>query len=446
MIVICDGSALDLDRINAYKPDGKGVYCRFDAATHKIKSVSEKDFGKFVQAEDQAIVFFSDIAFKMLFDLSVKAKLESVKYIINEALRSKAVDGEGNLRLFRPSRKRPLGALLHEHDIKNISLPSDSKLIAHNLRALSEYDMVNMLCTRAPYYSSEYMEACMDMIEFIGRYIYLGKATKSLMHLHKAICELLCTLDLPDFKTFVEDFYALLDKIPAKKYGKAAIEYIRAVDAREPEEPELDESEKSEETGSEMTEEELDANREAKLDEMFSHKLKAITGMDITGMDETYAAGYCEEFYLKDLENADSQGFLEQLIIARANGGAAPIDLLSDAISREHSKDNPASMLRRNMNDIRNNIQETLNSANISADSPIPVIAEQADNTPDPEGEPEGEAVSLNADPDLDSGVEPKDFEDEFPDEPIPDDDGDSEEAPDEGFGDEDIPDDIDEE
>jgi hypothetical protein len=98
----------------------------------------------------------------------------------------------------------------------------------------------------------------------------------------------------------------------------------------------------------------------ANSDTINPKRIKKLRGSDITGKDETYAAGYCDVFYDNEIKNADSEGFLEKLIISRVNEKAAPIDLLSEAISREHSKNTPANTLRRNIANIRENAEEAL--------------------------------------------------------------------------------------
>jgi hypothetical protein len=88
-----------------------------------------------------------------------------------------------------------------------------------------------------------------------------------------------------------------------------------------------------------------------------NNEFRRIKGEDITGFDATYTTGYCEAFYEQDLLKADSSGFLNQTIISRVNGKAAPIDLLSDAIKKQHADGSPEiKALRANMSQIRNDI------------------------------------------------------------------------------------------
>ena len=94
-----------------------------------------------------------------------------------------------------------------------------------------------------------------------------------------------------------------------------------------------------------------------------NNEFRRIKGEDITGFDETYAIGYCEAFYEKDLTKADSDGFLNQTIISRVNGKAAPIDLLSEAITKEHSTETTVTTLRKNISQLRQDIEASAQMA-----------------------------------------------------------------------------------
>lgn len=365
MVLVCGKSALDLDKFNDYKPDGEHVYCKFDAATHKPESVPKKDIGSFVKTEDNSVVYFEDIVFKMLMDLSVKAQLDNAKYIVNEAKRANVVDENGNYILERPKTKGPLGTMLAQYHVKNVLMPSDAKIVPHNLKIFAEYDIVTAMCPKIRIYEKAYAEACNNMICFLAEYVYLGKATKSMTYMHKALVELMRSFDLDDFKNFVEDFYAYLNKIPAKNYVRPVVDEVNISEAIENKKPDddiddtMDEMEKTDDTQDSEADNASDENN-VDSSTVFGPKLVKISSADITGLDETYTAGYCEAFYNQELENANSEGFLEQLIAARANGGAAPIDLLSEAITREHKQDNPADVLRSSLHDIRSDIQNAL--------------------------------------------------------------------------------------
>lgn len=367
MKVICNDTFLDLDAINNFTPDGEQVYCQFDVATYKTDTLLEKEFGTFIKTEDNGVIYFSDLAFKYLFDLAVAAKLDNVKYLIREMQQgiSHTEDKDNSLR--RPNEKKMFGKMLVRHNIKNILLQNTDCVIEHNLKALSEYDMIHMLCTDAGYYTDHYKDVCFEMAEFLSDYLYLGKDVKSFMYLHKAFVELFCTFSSVDFKNFTEKFYGILDKFDGIKYTeKAAGTLGLKPDKAEPitsaGSDKHDVEESSENSNQNVPEKSNPVNvpENNNVNRSFARKLKMVSGADITGLDETYAAGYCEGLYDKEIENADSDGFLEKLIIARANEKAAPIDLLSEAITKEHEKDTPINRLRYNMSNIRENIEEAV--------------------------------------------------------------------------------------
>ena len=159
-----------------------------------------------------------------------------------------------------------------------------------------------------------------------------------------------------EFKIFVEKFYSLLDNIPDNIYSDK-IEDINdnnnknnndvnvSVDNHE-----IDMLSKDNNVKSDIPVATTIIN--------MPKNVRRLHGSDITGKDATYAAGYCDSFYDNDIKNVDSEGFLEKLIISRANEKAAPIDLLSEAIAKEYSKNTPANTLRRNIAEIRENADE----------------------------------------------------------------------------------------
>lgn len=370
MILTCGDSALDLDKINDYRPDGKDVYCRFEPATHKPETIPEKDLGKFARSEDNGAIYFADMAFKMLLDLSIRAGLENARYIKAEAARAGVRGEDGDYVLKRPCAKGPLGSMLAQHGIRNALMPDDSMIVPHNLKALAEYDMITAMTARSRFRGVSYAEACLDMISYLAEYIFLGKATKSLMHIHKAVTDLLCSMPIADAIAFIDGFYARADRIPDAAPETVTVERhipdkdIRAEIGGEPvsqdDEPEADDTGSAIEPSPEQQAQAPDNGASAVPDIMFAKGIRKISGAEITGLDDTYAAGYCEAFYDKDLAEADSEGFLEKIIMARANEGAAPIDLLAEAIMREHADDNPASRLCQQMQDIRADIGDAL--------------------------------------------------------------------------------------
>jgi hypothetical protein len=152
----------------------------------------------------------------------------------------------------------------------------------------------------------------------------------------------------------------MLDKIPEIKYTEKTAGTLGSKPAEE--EP-ITSADADETTQKEAHVKETSTHDKKTNKSTLMRKLKTVSGADITGLDETYALGYCEELYDKEIENADSDGFLEKMIISRVNSKAAPIDLLSEAITREHEKDTPANWLRNNMSNMRENLEEIVEQA-----------------------------------------------------------------------------------
>ena len=374
MKLLCSEGVMDLDVINAYKPDGQNIFCKFDIATHKTNTIPEKEYGTFVKTEDGGIIYFSDIAFKMLMDLSIKAQLESTKYVKNEINRADKRDENGEYIIARPDNKTAFGVLLNQHNIKNALIPDTSKIITGNLKVFSEYDIINGLCACSKRHNPAFVNACIDIVMFINDYIYLGRGSKNFMFLHKMLTEMFCTFNIDEFKNFVENFYLHLDKIPEMKYNE------RVAGTLDVEKTSITSATNSANENSEQQHDDTEAINNTDMTETIhehenilfniaqkNKEFKRIKGEDITGFDDTYTVGYCEAFYNKDLAKADSDGFLNQLIISRVNGKAAPIDLLSEAISKEHEKETTATVLRKNMMQLRQDIEASAEQAMAAA-------------------------------------------------------------------------------
>ena len=388
MILEYGENVLDLDALNDYEPMGCGACCRIFPAAESLDKIPAKRAGE-AFATDSGAVYFTDTAFKMLFDLAVRARLESVRYILKEGDRSGKLHDDGRYVLKIPDVRNALGSTLAQLRVRHVELPDDSRIVPHNLKALSDYDMVSAMCMPSKRFGKEYNIACIKLLSYIGDDIYFGRGMRSFAKLHKALSELFMTLDTPAFISFVNGYYELLDAIPFGSYSEKKDNNID-LGADAPVIPESDpdpENDGKDDTAGDEsgnsgdniadTAGAMPKATEERLEELFGYRLRKMNASDITGIDETYAAGYCEAFYDKELEDADSQGFLEMCIAARANGGAAPIDLLSEALDREHAKTNPSNILRRAMGDMRVDIEKA---------------AAMGENLPDPEQIAQGDA------------------------------------------------------
>lgn len=355
MKILCGDSILDFDQINDYKPDHKNIICQCEVGSYATHAITEQEYGMFVKTDDNGLLYFSDIVFKMLIDMAVAAQLSAVKYLMKEIERAINSSEDKDSSLRRPDPKKPFGMMLAESNIKNILIGNDNRISAHNLKAMTEASVVNMLCTGSEYYTDEYNTASVELLEYITDYVYIGGDVKSFMQLHAALVDVFSTFSTVDFKDFIENFYKHLDKFPEIKYTE-----ITAGKSADEDEKIADNSTVNNEAEEGNNKPEAD-NSNAKI---YSRKLKRIKASDITGLDETYGAAYCEGLYEKELMNADSEGFLNKMIIARANEKSAPIDLLSEAISREHSKNTNANWLRLKIAEVQQNIAETVDSSN----------------------------------------------------------------------------------
>ena len=484
MVLMNGESAFDLDKVNNYRPDSKKIYCKFDPATHKPETVPENNFGTFVKTVDNAIIYFSDIAFKMLIDFSIKASLENTKYLVNEAKRANKIDDKNEFILKRPSLKRPLGSFLAQRKIRNVLLPDDSKIVPSNLKILSEYDMISMLCSKLKFYDKEYADACLDMIEYLSDYIYLGRGVKSLVNLHSALVELFCTMSIDEFIDFTDGFYVRLDKIPVTKYSsevliaksdKNAVKINRIIEEKPDdiiEKPVIDEvkidiTKDIEDVMGDLDkniEQDIDAEKQARhLETMFTHQLSKVSGSDITGLDETYSINYCEAYYNVELERADSTGFLDKIIMSRTTNSASPIDLLAEKVTKEHQLEKAVKAEHQNntqIDGLKNKMTELRERASVvlSAEGrPIGIreeikkdneVKQQEDIKPEEKPEenklPDGEGVVLEPDEtELDNTIPDESEPDEAePDDIIPDESEPDDIIPDESEPDAGVPDD----
>jgi len=362
MKVICnDGNTFDLDEINAYRPDGKHLFCQFDVNSYKPESIKADKFGTFIKTSDNGVIYFSSIVFKMLIDASIKANLESTKYLKAEIDRARSGEDEAEETLVAPKSGNAIANILKKHNIESIRFANTDKVVKSNLRVFSDYDIVNDWAKTAEMYNSEYVDAYLEFVKFIGEYLYIKKQVCSLTKMHEMLTDLFSTFSSDEFRDFVKKYYEMLDKIPEAIYTERRV--MRPSLKSSAKSTEIVENELKKEN--DIIGEDQDVEPESTFAEktmIISKKVKRISGEDITGKDETYAVNYCELFYDQELENADSEGFLEKLILSRANETAAPIDLLSEAIQREHTKDTPVNTLRSGLAEIRKAAEESVSN------------------------------------------------------------------------------------
>jgi hypothetical protein len=348
MKVVCSNDTLDLSVINKYNSCGEYICCQFDVATYKPETIDKRQAGTYIITSDNGVILFEDIAFKMIFDFAMKAQLENMKYIKREMLKN-YVSQEVNV--LKPINNTNFGTIINNNmrpkfKIEHVSIINPEDIVSHNIKILSEYDMLDDWYKKYRMYDPVYRDAYMDIIQFINDYIYIDKKSHDFIGFVKVLYTLLCTMSNDEFKVFVETFYQLLDKLPDKIYA----DVIEVVEEKKIVKEQIVKDESEDKVVSQTT---TIIN--------IPKSVRRLQGSDITGKDATYTAGYCDSFYDNEIKNVDSDGFLEKLIISRVNEKAAPIDLLSEAIEKEHSKNTPANTLRRNIAELRENADEIIN-------------------------------------------------------------------------------------
>ena len=149
MKILCGDSILDFDQINDYKPDRKNIICQCEVGSYATHAITEQEYGMFVKTDDNGLLYFSDIVFKMLIDMSIAAQLSAVKYLMKEIERAINSSEDKDSSLRRPDLKKPFGMMLAENNIKNILIGNDHRISANNLKAMTEASVVKTLGTGA---------------------------------------------------------------------------------------------------------------------------------------------------------------------------------------------------------------------------------------------------------------------------------------------------------
>ena len=361
MEVLCGEEVLNLDVCNDYLPDGKNRYCALNVATYNSEVVNDAGnsynhpFPEFLKTSDNGAVYLSDFAFKIALDIFVKTQSPAVSYLRREMdrgvsnssgnemthLTGTGYDEKGYVNVFD-------NEICSELDIHDILIRNTSRVVSSNLAILTESDLYSYFGNLCVDKSStkECKDSVSKLLEFLVEYIYPSKTSKwTFVSFVKQLTQVFYTLSVIELKNFVDNVYFLLDKIPEKLYDDIVLEAETDTDVEEVKTPVEEKSEKQ-------------------VEPQIVRKLKRISGSDITGKDETYSANYCEAFYTQDLENADADGFLEKVIASRANGTAAPIDLLSEGVENRQ-----ASKLRDNLSSVRKDLEAIAGHMN-----PVPVV------------------------------------------------------------------------
>lgn len=370
MRILCGDGILDLDKYNEFLPDGKNVYCQVGVSNYDCDAKILEGMSKYYfKTADNGVVYISNIIFKLLLDMSVKCQLDNVRYLVKEMDRGVAAvkrdmqvnqntenqeldESKIGLMVMDKSNLLPVflkvmhrGSVTEYIDkdsldsVNHVYIRNIDKVVNKNLDIIHRYDMVGDWAKNMSKYDSEYAQAYCNLIGFINDYIYLTPENCTFMGIYLMLLELFKTLDIEDCKIFIDNFYKMLDKVPGVVYAEKVDEVTQ------------------------RTPDVADSTFDDKSKAIAVKEIKRITGCDITGQDNTYSVNYCEAFYDKELENADSEGFLEKVIASRVNGTAAPIDLLSEAVKREHSGGNTTTnILRSQLSDMRESISEIVKS------------------------------------------------------------------------------------
>lgn len=380
---------LDMDPVNNYKPDGDRIYCQINE-----KSMPDGGINEFV--------------FKMLLDMCMTYKTGVTKYLKQEMDRSDAGTDTGKgmtvIRNLPDSEFVNLLRLNHRLDI--LSLRDVSKVVGSNLPAFMESvmrpDIEQSMAFRKKGASSAYRlledlcylkrdgdrfldwqvrisgtltsmdpkEFCMVVSEFYRRLVLDRDSISDI-----GINDMQDPVEKMGFEEFLEKFENMLDRFTGMRYdvikpvaegdtGAAEVPLLEASTARsggadaaacENNGKQSDEPDNEERDDNPTTNSEINATNTANIE---ATRLRFVSASDITGKDSTYGAQYCETFYQQDLDQADSEGFLEQMITSRVNDSAAPIDVLSETVKKEHSKDTMANTLRSAITDMKASIEE----------------------------------------------------------------------------------------
>ncbi len=365
MKIRCNDDILDLDAINEYKPDGEHIFAQVGVFAY---SEAEGDHSKssrqvYVKNEDNGIVYFSDIAFKMLVDLMARRDYGFSKHFYKELLR-----GDGFLMEYKRfvnmelDQNNPyLAEMFQQMGLHDISLMNPVKVLKFNFnKMLLDAPLRGDMIYKSPH--------CIlfDYLRLDGKTV--------LFELHQGLTELLQSMYPDEICDFVKIFYETLDKEDHLCYdnnrstGAAPAVSGRTGDAdgaesfNENDDDDAD-NENAESSGETRSDSAVNSNQAINTGTQTT-ALSLVSASDITGKDSTYGVQYCENLYNQELEHSDSDGNLDALVKSRANGTAAPIDVLSEMIVQEHQGDTLAKNLRDSVSDLKSEVLQAAAKAN----------------------------------------------------------------------------------
>jgi len=366
--MLCEEEILDLDKINDYKPNGRHAFCKFDVSTYNINNIADKDYGTFIKTDDNGIIFFRDIVYKMMFDLALTAQLDNVKYLRAETGYDD-IPEDAEVTYSRPLARKTVGKMFKASNIENVLMLDLEYVVEHNMLAIAHGDMMGMLCEARKCYTPEYMKACLEIALFINKHVYIKSEDVTFSYMCNALISYFCGRKNTDFKNFIENFYKLLDNIPKMKYTEIVAGTLESENDSITSATAASNADDSDATNEMLNDDKnvsdgKDTNEVAvkpkNSDSDYVRSTRRIKGSDITGFDETYTIGYCEELYNKAIENAEPDGLLDQVIISRLNAKAAPIDLLSETLIKEHDQAAVANWERLKMAEMRQSVMEAV--------------------------------------------------------------------------------------
>lgn len=427
MKIICGDRSLDLERMNAVKPDGAHVWAGVMPYTYHPELLPDSDDGTYFMTSDRGAVAIRDMAFKVLIDMAAWSGSRSCMYLLREIARS-AADIEDGWDLKPVPLKTAMSDLHGELGLRAVHMPASNKLLRSNLRA--------------------FYGPC-DLDQSVGGmlsdYIYTDGMT--FVELHDALSELLMSFGHGDFVMFMEGVYGALSQDPDEiRKRMAASRDVSPSDeaggesppkpdptvALEPTQESADQEPVQEATPEPEMQPEPDSAEKKPLtpehvvgpDEkspasgmsvrdmprfmplpggsgLFSSGRK-LKGADLTGTDETYTLDYYAQFYKEAMEQADSDGFADRLIRARAGDGVAPIAILEEAVTKLRSALDAQGSGRAKAVGLKSQLMELAGSISEAAGkledledippaptAPAPEPAQKAPLTPAPAPAPE---------------------------------------------------------